>query len=198
MHPTTRLVVWFSLLIAGQALDGLFVLALLLMLPAFGRQVMQHWQRLAWSARWLIISLFVILAWGAIGEPAWNGPLAPTREGLDSALLHVGRLLLVLMAVAVLRRWLPLPQLLRGIHGLLRPIRRCAVDTDRLLVRLVLVLQEVDTLSPSLRDWRALLEQRHHDGGEVIEIADSPLSCIDYLSISLATGLLAAFWLQRI
>jgi energy-coupling factor transporter transmembrane protein EcfT len=198
MHPTTRLVVWFSLLIAGQALDGLFILAILLTLPAFGRDVVQHWQRLAWNTRWLILSLFAILSWGGLGEPAWPGPLAPTREGLDSALLHVARLLLVLMAVAVLRRWLPLPHLLRGIHGVLRPIRRCGVDTDRLLVRLVLVLQQVDTLAPSLRDWRSLLEQGHGAGGEVIELMDSPLSGIDYLSISLATGLLAAFCWQRI
>jgi hydrogenase/urease accessory protein HupE len=32
----------------------------------------------------------------------------------------------------------------------------------------------------------------------VIELMDSPLSGIDYLSISLATGLLAAFCWQRI
>jgi len=197
MHPTTRLVVWFSLVVAGQLLADRFVLAILLLLPAFGSPVRQDWQRLAWSARWLIVSLFVVLSWGGAGEPAWHGPLAPAREGLASALSQIARLLLVLMAVAVLRRWLPLPDLLRGLHGLLRPVRRCGVDTDRLLVRLILVLRRVDQLPPSLREWRSLLEQRDCVGGEVIELVDSPLSCIDYLTIPLVTGLVAAFCLQR-
>lgn len=201
LHPTTLLFIWFSFVLAGQSLVAWHILLTLLLLAVFGESVRQDWKRLAWSTRWLIVSLFVVFAWGEAGEPAWQGALAPTREGLATAMTHVARLLLVLMAVAVLRRWMPLPDLLRGLHRLLQPFRRCRVDSDRFLVRLLLVLRQVDQMPANLRDWRSLLTQQErvggHAGGEVIELADSPLSCLDYLAILLACGLLVALCLQR-
>jgi hypothetical protein len=70
---------------------------------------------------------------------------------------HGGRLLLVLMAVAVLRERMPLADLLTAMHRLLEPLRRCGVDTDRGLVRLLLVLNYIETM-PRPRDWRLLLD----------------------------------------
>jgi hypothetical protein len=113
------------MLLLSQGMNDLLLMAAILLLPLFGRSVLSRCWQLAWGARWLFLSLFVILAWGGVGEAAWNGPMAPSREGLLDASMHVGRLLVVLMAVAVLREWMSTADLLTGIHRLLEPMRRC-------------------------------------------------------------------------
>jgi hypothetical protein len=128
-----------------------------------------------------LLSVFVILAWGGVGDPAWSGMMAPSREGLLDASTHVGRLLLVLMAVAVLRERMPMAELLIATHRLLDPLRRCGLDTDRGLVRLLLVLHYLETM-PRPRDWRQLLEPPASSGQrEIFELTDRQLSSRDYL-----------------
>ncbi len=185
MHPSTRLVVWLLMLLLSQSMDDLLLMAAILLLPLFGRSVLSRCWQLAWGARWVFLSLFVILAWGGIGEAAWDGPMAPSREGLLDASTHVGRLLLVLMAVAVLREWMSTADLLTGIHRLLAPIRRCGLNPDRGLVRLLLVLNYIEAM-PRPRDWRMLLDVPASRNSEVFELVDHPLSSRDYLIIALA------------
>ncbi len=185
MHPSTRLVVWLLMLLLSQSMDDLLLMAAILLLPLFGRSVLSRCWQLAWGARWVFLSLFVILAWGGIGEAAWDGPMAPSREGLLDASTHVGRLLLVLMAVAVLREWMTTADLLTGIHRLLAPIRRCGLNPDRGLVRLLLVLNYIEAM-PRPRDWRMLLDVPASRNSEVFELVDHPLSSRDYLIIALA------------
>jgi hypothetical protein len=185
VHPSARLVVWLLMLLLSQGMDDRLLMAAILLLPLFGRSVLSRCWQLAWGARWLFLSLFVILAWGGIGEAAWNGPMAPSREGLLDASAHVGRLLMVLMAVAVLREWMSTTDLLTGIHRLLEPMRRCGLDSDRGLVRLLLVLNYIETM-PKPRDWRMLLDVPASSNSEVFELVDQPLSIRDYLIIALA------------
>jgi hypothetical protein len=198
VHPSTYLVVWLLIVVLGQSLDGIPLLAALCLLPLSGRRVGRRCWQLAWGARWLFLSLSVILAWGGIGEAAWDGPLAPSREGLIDAGNHGGRLLLVLMAVAVLRERMPRSDLLTALHRLLAPLRRCGVDTDRGMVRLLLVLHFVETM-PRPRDWRVLLEPpAAGSAGEVFELADRPLARRDYLIIALLLcSLLPLFYFWR-
>jgi energy-coupling factor transporter transmembrane protein EcfT len=197
VHPTTRLVVWLLLLLASQCLDGEQLLAALLVLPFLGPAALRRALRLAWRTRWLFLSLFVIVAWGAAGEPAWGGALAPTREGLLAAATHGGRLLLALSAVAVLVEWMPVPELLVATHRLLQPLRRCGVDPDRSVVRLLLVMRHIETL-PRPRDWRILLKAPNTGGeGEVFELADRPFSWSDPALILLVAGVVGAFLLRQ-
>jgi len=153
VHPSTCLVVWLLVLVAIQGLDGYLLMAALLILPLFGGRALRHCGQLIRGARWLLLSVFVILAWGSAGDPVWTGMMAPSHEGLVDASTHVGRLLLVLMAVAILRVRMSLPELLTGTRRLLEPLRRLGVDPDRGLVRLLLVLRHLETL-PRPRDWR--------------------------------------------
>ena len=185
MHPSTQLVLWLLILLLSQGMDELLLMATMLLVPLFGRSVLSRCWQLAWGARWIFLSLFVILAWGGIGEAAWNGPMAPSREGLLDASTHVGRLLLVLMAVAVLRERMSTADLLTGIYRLLEPMRRCGLDSDRGLVRLLLVLNYIETM-PRPRDWRMLLDVPASCNSEVFELVDQPLSSRDYLVIALA------------
>ena len=196
MHPTTHLVVWLLLLVASQCLQGDQLMAALFVLPFFGRAALQRGARLVWRTRWLFLSLFVILAWGAAGEPLWSGVLAPTREGLLDASTHSGRLLLALLAVAVLLERMPVPDLLSATHHLLQPLHRCGVNPERGVVRLLLVLRYLETM-PRPSDWRSLLNASASLGDEVIELAERRFSWSDALLMLLVAGVVTTFCLRQ-
>ena len=197
MHPSARLLVWFLVLVAIQGLEGRLLLAALLVLPLFGRPALRRCGQLIRGARWLLLSVFVILAWGGAGDPAWSGVMAPSREGLVDASTHVGRLLLMLMAVAVLRERMPLADLLTAIHRLLEPLRHCGLDTERGLVRLLLVLRYLETM-PRPGDWRQLLDVSASANSEVFELTDRRLSRRDYLIIMIAVAsILPVFYFRQ-
>ena len=169
VHPMSRLLVWLALLVGVQALSGVGLAAAFALLPLAGRRGLRRGALLAWRARWLLVSLLVILSWGVAGEPLWQGALAPTIEGLREALTHFGRLLLVLFIVAAFLEAMPLPELLAATHVLLRPLRHLGVDPERGVVRLMLVLRYVETL-PRPRDWRVLLKAPAPVVSERVEI----------------------------
>ena len=193
LHPATRFILWIALLVIVQSLRGpalVFGLPLaLVLLWATNSRIPRRGARLIWRARWLLLSLFVILAWGIAGDPLWQGAVAPTREGLIEALIHLGRLLLVLMIVAALLETLPLPDLLAASRSLMAPLRRFGFDTDRGVIRLMLVLRYVESL-PRPRDWRSLLDAPAAIGGERVEVIAHPVRGVDYaMGIAVVTAL---------
>lgn len=190
LHPTTRIVLWLLLLLVIQCLDGWPLIAAFAGLPLLGRAALKRGGRLVWRTRWLILSLFVVFSWGVAGEPLLAGMMLPTYEGLQEASRHLGRLLLVLMAVAAFLEFIPLPVLLSGSHRLLSPLQRIGFDADRGVVRLMLVLRYVETL-PRPRDWRILLDAPAVAEGalvEYVEVGSLPFRAVDYLLLSIATG----------
>lgn len=185
LHPTARLALWLLLFLAIQCLEGWPLAAAFAALPLLGPTALRRGGKLVWRTRWLILSLLVVFAWGVAGEPLAAGVAMPTYEGLHEAGLHLGRLLLVLMAVAAFLENLPLPELLAGTHQLLAPLRRFGVDSDRIVVRLMLVLRYVETL-PRPRDWRVLLDAPLLATGgssEFVEVDSRPLRAIDYFAV---------------
>ena len=200
LHPATRLALWLALLIIVQCLNGLALafglpLALVLLWAANSR-IPGRGARLIWRARWLLLSLFVILAWGIAGDPLWEGALAPTREGLIEALTHLGRLLLVLMIVAALLETLPLPELLAASRSLMAPLRRFGFDADRGVIRLMLVLRYVESM-PRPRDWRSLLEAPVAIAGERVEVMAHPVRGVDYaMGVAVVAALALSCFIQ--
>lgn len=197
LHPTARIALWLLLLLAIQCLEGWLLAAAFAGLPLLGRAALRRGARLVWRSRWLILSLFVVFAWGVAGEPLAAGRAMPTHEGLHEAWLHMGRLLLVLLAVAAFLESIPLPELLAGSRQLLSPLRRLGLDSDRAVVRLMLVLHYVETL-PRPRDWRILLDPPAPAAGQIagfaefaefVEVDSRPLRGNDYLAVS--AGILA-------
>jgi energy-coupling factor transporter transmembrane protein EcfT len=178
VHPVTRLVAWLALLVAIQRLDGAALLAAGLAVPLSGRAALRRGGRLIWQARWLLCSLFFILAWSVAGEPLWDGVLSPTREGLGEAWRHLGRLLLTLMSVAAFLETMPRADLLAATHALLAPFRPLGLDPDRGVVRLMLALRYVETL-PRPRDWKALLDASGTADCEAVEIDRRSMRRID-------------------
>ncbi|SDH65843.1 energy-coupling factor transporter transmembrane component T [Propionivibrio dicarboxylicus] len=157
LHPATRLIAWIALLIAVQLLSGVVLGAALVLACLAGRRIVRRGMKLLWRTRWLLASLFVILAWGTAGDPLWPSDHAPTYEGLAQAWMHIGRLLLVLMAVAAFLETMSLPDLLTATHAALAPLRRVGFDPDRGVVRLMLALRYAEDL-PRPRDWTVLLD----------------------------------------
>ena len=179
VHPTTRFGLWLSLMVVVQLLSGKLLLLAFFLMPLLGVQVLKRGSRLIWRARWLLLSLFLILAWGTAGDPVWNGAASPSREGLTAASTQLGRLLLVLVAVAAFLESMPLADLLTATHFMLRPLRRFGIDPDRGVVRLMLVLRYVETL-PRPRDWRSLLNVPTSNACELVEVRHQPLHVQDY------------------
>ena len=193
VHPMSRLLVWLALLVGVQALSGVALAAAFALLPLAGRRGLRRGALLAWRARWLLVSLLVILSWGVAGEPLWQGALAPTIEGLREALTHFGRLLLVLFIVAAFLEAMPLPELLAATHVLLRPLRHLGVDPERGVVRLMLVLRYVETL-PRPRDWRVLLKAPAPVVSERVEIDCQALRWTDGLIGALLVAAVFCFF----
>lgn len=186
VHPTTRFYLWLSLILAVQFLSGKLLVLVVVLMPVLGVRVLRRGGRLVWRARWLLLSLFTILAWGIAGDPLWNAAASPTYEGLAEASTQFGRLLLVLMAVAAFLEFMPLADLLTATHFMLSPLRRFGLDPDRGVVRLMLVLRYVETL-PRPRDWRALLDVPTAGVRELIEVRYQPMHIQDYASVLACT-----------
>lgn len=198
LHPTARIVIWLLLLLVIQCLDGWPLAAAFLSLPLLGEPALRRGARLVWRTRWLILSLFVVFAWGVAGEPLLAGTATPTHEGVHEAFSHLARLLLVLMAVAAFLEAMPLPELLGGTHQLLQPLRRLGFDSDRGVVRLMLVLHYVETL-PRPRDWRILLDAPALAAGDrhdLVEVDTRPLRVLDYFFVLMAVGVCLAYCLR--
>ena len=187
VHPATRMVAWFLLLLAVQGLRGASLAVACLLLPILGARILRRGSRLLWRARWLLLSLLVIFSWGVSGEPLWDAPVAPTQEGLREALTHLGRLALLLTGVAAFLELVPLSELLAGAHVLLGPLRRLGFDPDRGVVRLMLVLRYVENL-PRPSDWRTLLDVPAAICCEALAVGRRPLRWTDRAAMLTATA----------
>lgn len=157
LHPAHRLCCWLLVVIAVQCLSGVPLLLAFAVLPLLGRAILSRWLRLLRRARWLLLTLFVVLAWGVAGEPLWLQPgvMAPTYEGISAAGIQLGRLILVLAAVASLLETTPIERLMAGAHLLLRPLRFVGLDVNRAVVRLSLALHYSE--QAPVRGWKTLL-----------------------------------------
>lgn len=184
LHPVTRLIGWSMLLVLVQCLHGWALAAAIVLLPLLGRSVLGRAGRLIRRARWLLITLFAVFAWGTAGEPFLDIVGAPTREGLHEGGTHLGRMLLIFAAVAALLEYMPLDAMLSASNHLLRPLHRFGCDAERAALRLQLVLRYVETL-PRPRDWRTLLQAPPIVENEVVVLESRALRGVDYVCLLL-------------
>lgn len=156
MHPSTALIAWLAAVLASQFLGyaglGLLALGILASLPAAA----SVWFKYVGRARWLLVTLWLILAYNTPGE-AWRDlPWAPTYEGITEASLQAVRLLAMLACLAWLFRRLGRDGLVSALWGLLQPLHRRGADTRALVVRLSLVLENLQ-VPPEKGAWRKVL-----------------------------------------
>lgn len=127
--------------------------------------------RLLRRTRWLLIILFVTYALSLPGIPLWPGPgwVSPTREGVEAGLLRVGRLVLMLMGLAILLATVSRPRLISGLYGLAKPLARLGFDRRAFAVRLGLTLDYVER-TPGPANWRESLRTPPPDDSAPVQV----------------------------
>ena len=191
IHSTIRLVLWVAAVLGVQALNGVELVLAFVALPVVGGRALRRGGRLIWRARWLVLSLLVVFSWGVSGTPLWSSGFAPTEEGVLEGATHLGRLLLVLVAVATFLEYVSVEELLSATHVLLKPLRFFGLDPDRGVVRLMLVMRAVESM-PRPRDWRVLIAATDAAGGECLEVVAQRFRGADY-AIAFAMLLVAVY-----
>lgn len=158
-HPAVSILSWviFALAveIAAPALLPWFSLAAALMLVP--RNTLVRFASLVWKARWLWLALLLMYAWTTPGMLVFPSDYSPTKEGLYAGLLRIGRLILLLAALARLLEEFSPQQLAGGIYILAKPLAMLGLEPRALAVRLALTLEQVER-QPYGGKW---IEQLH-------------------------------------
>lgn len=203
IHPATKILLWLGLALAVQG-AGLVPLALVTLLVAIALIVARAIPAsllMLRRARWLILPLLLIYAFATPGIALFPGlgASSPTLEGVRGGVLQAWRLVLLLLALALLLKICSRASLLGGLHALLRPFHVVGLDSGRVAVRLWLTLHYVEGSSrEKLRNWRnelhAVLDPTPGIATEVnLEIVD--FTWRDSLALTLAIVLTAlALW----
>lgn len=116
-------------------LGGMITVALLTLHPPQALNLLRR-------TRWLLLSLILIYAFATPGAsllPQW-GAFSPTEEGLRSGVIQAWRLVLLLLALALLMASSTRENLLAGLYTLLRPFKVLGANPERAAVRLWLTL----------------------------------------------------------
>lgn len=182
MHPSSALLVSLIAIVVIQflALAGLALTFAVLLLAA--RNSVAGWWRLLRRMRWLLVSVWLILAYGASGDALFDLAWMPTHEGAREATLHVARLVLMLGCLAWLFALLGNQGLLVALQSLLHPLSRFGLGSERFVVRLSLVMRNLQT-EPPKGSWRNMLDGNPGPAGgpEKLRVEASPWRAIDFL-----------------
>lgn len=157
LHPSSALLICLMAIVVIQFLGHAGLgLVFVLLLSGF-RSLFAGWWKLLRRLRWLLASVWAILAYGTPGDALLDMAWLPTHEGVAEATLHVARLALMLGCLAWLFASLGQRGLLVALVSLLRPLARCGVASDRLVVRLSLVMENLQVELPK-GAWRDMLD----------------------------------------
>lgn len=157
-HPAATLLSWVMLVAALQFLSvqGLSwaALALLPFPLIFARQRAFVLLR---RTRWLLLSIAVMFVLATPGERLSGvaGDLGITYDGLLLAAEHLLRLTLLLATLALLHERIGTSGMMSGIHWLLAPLAGWKALREKIVVRLMLVLDYVEDTPPT--NWRTWL-----------------------------------------
>lgn len=195
LHPSCALIIWLAAVLALQALgyEGVLLLAGGLLL--LGTGLLRPWWGYIRRARWLLLTLWLILAYNVPGEAFRDLPWAPTYEGIADANLQALRLIVMLGCLAWLFHRLGRDGLVSALWGVLHPWRVLGLDTERLVVRLSLVLDHLK-VAPERGGWRRMLraDAEPVGGPAVLHLALPPWASRDtVLTVMVVGGLIAVF-----
>ena len=153
--------------------------------------------RLLRRVRVLLVVLFLLFAFFTPGEAllSFPGRAGPTIEGLDMALVHGGRLLVVVMLVSILLEKTDERTLVSGLMMLAHPLSFVGLSIERLAVRLLLAFGYVE--SPPPGGWRALMTESP-DRAELdgLTVVFTPLRWPDRLAIGCLLVLMV-WWMGK-
>ncbi len=144
LHPASLILFGFAFLLAASTRSGTLLLLICLAVTGLTLSLARrHFARILRRSRWLLLTMLVLFGWMTLGTPVPGLPGA-TREGLVLATENIARLLIAIAVVALLVGRLAPAGLVSGLRSLLAPLAPLGDFRDRLAVRLMLTLQEVD------------------------------------------------------
>lgn len=185
-HPASLILLAAAFLLASGSRSGsglflVFAGASLCALWAARRQFLLILHR----SRWLLLTMLVLFGWMTPGTSVDWLPGA-SLEGLQLAAEYLARIGLAMAAVAGLLTAMSPLALVAGLHGLLAPLARFGDFRDRLAVRLMLTLEEIDVAGSSTLsgDVRALSLVRRSPGiaDALLGLASSALLAVAVLA----------------
>lgn len=142
MHPVIR-IACFILLITGLANNSLFIwgvlLPLLMILVRLEHAAIPTLLLLK-RLRWLFLSIFILHLWFSGAEFSW----LPAWQGWLQATERVGALIFIVLAAHVLLRTTSRIEIIAALQWWLNPLNRLGLATERLAIRLALVLETVE------------------------------------------------------
>lgn len=156
-HPAALLVLSMALLLSVQFWPWYYLAVLTAMIVLAASAYRQKWLSFIRRNRWLILSLFLILSYGLPGEGLGGIDLLPSKQGIHEALIQSWRLITMLGVLACLMTHCHQQALLLGLHTLLRPLQKIGVSTERSIVRLSLVLADLDKSRSNNTHWQTNL-----------------------------------------
>ena len=147
-HPAARILLWCGWAVAVEraALSPLILLAVACATAFLFSPVRQQAWHLLRRTRWLLAVLLLTYAYALPGDAVWPtlGWASPGVEGLQQGALRTGRLVLMLIGLAVLLATTSRPRLIYGLYALARPLAWLGFDRRAFVVRLGLTLDYVD------------------------------------------------------
>jgi energy-coupling factor transporter transmembrane protein EcfT len=149
----------------------------------------------------LLLAILVLFAWFTPGEAVFmDWPRAgPSREGLLLALTHGGRLVALVCWVAILLGRMSADRLVSGLYALVRPFGVFGLPTERIALRLLLVLRHASAASNGERhwqDWKTWLNLPATTTLDAVQLSRERLGARDIVLLAGACILMAFWWLQ--
>lgn len=153
MHPSARLLLWLVAVVIAQCLQAPALSVLLLLALGSAAGASGLWWAYVRRARWLLLTLWLVVAWQTPGEAWLEVAWLPTREGLAQAGEQTLRLLAVFACLARVYAGGGRAGMLAGLWGLVAPWRH--QGGERLVVRLALVLDNAQQTQPpgAWKEW---------------------------------------------
>lgn len=155
-HPATLLLIWAgcALLLPRYSLAALVPATVLALVSALAYATART-ATLLRRARWLLLTIAVLFA---VATPGLLAPppldrLGITVDGLVLAGEHLARLLILLTTLAILHEHLGSRGLVAGLHWLLAPLFSWPGLRERIVVRLMLVIDFVEGGGGGWKSW---------------------------------------------
>jgi len=180
VHPATLLLAWVGLAFFLQPLSVLgLAWAAVALIPFSLLLARKRTFLLLRRARWLFVSIVILFALATPGQrlPNAAGDMGVTMDGVMLAAEHVLRLSLLLATLALLHQRLGTNGMMCGLYWLLGPLANWRTLRERIVVRLMLVLDYVETEPAG--NWRQWLTAET-SGPDRLDLAVAPIGVLDW------------------
>jgi energy-coupling factor transporter transmembrane protein EcfT len=200
MHSGSILFLWVAAALLVQQAEGwsLAVLSAASLTVALVCARVQCVRLLA-RIRVLLLAILVLFAWFTPGEAVFMDcpRVRPSRESLLLAFTHGARLVALVCWVAILLGRMSADRLVSGLYALVRPCGVFGLPTERIALRLLLVLRYADVARNGERsgqNWKTWLNPPATIAIDAVQLTRERLGVMD---IALPVGACVLLWWLR-